>query len=160
MESIAIVVQRQSLWLQQWKQAHVQQPWTQKQTKKAAYLSKASGRQGSPTRYFCLCCQPLNEDWEKVDPGSAPSGHSGALQVHSMHLSKPRLVLLYHKVFSHCIRPWLSISATVSHPETFQLDNESVSETCKIMQFLQLLQGAGFSSYIYIPHETHAPMII
>ena len=26
-----------------------------------------------------LHCQPLNEVWEGVDPGSSPSGHSGAL---------------------------------------------------------------------------------
>jgi len=48
--------------------------------KKAAYLWKASGRQGYPTRYPHLHCQPLNEVWEGVDPGSTPSEHSGTLR--------------------------------------------------------------------------------
>ena len=30
-------------------------------------------------RYPNLPCQPLQEVWEEVDPGSTPSGHSGAL---------------------------------------------------------------------------------
>ena len=51
----------------------MQQPWAQKQRKEAAYLQKASGRQGSPVRYPHLHCQPLNEGWEGVDPGSSPS---------------------------------------------------------------------------------------
>ena len=50
-----------------------------KTTKKASYLQKASGRQGSPERCPHLHCQPLNEDWEGVDPGSTPPGHSAAL---------------------------------------------------------------------------------
>ena len=28
---------------------------------------------------LCLYCQLINEVWEGVDPGSTPSGHSGAL---------------------------------------------------------------------------------
>ena len=39
----------------------------------------ALGRQGSPARYPYLHCQPLNEVWEGVDPGSTPSAHSGTL---------------------------------------------------------------------------------
>ena len=46
---------------------------------------KASHRQGSPTRCFCLHFQPLNEIWEGVYPGSTPSGNSGAL--HAPELS-------------------------------------------------------------------------
>ena len=34
--------------------------------------------QQSPSRHLCLHCQPLNEVWEGVDPGSTPSSHSGA----------------------------------------------------------------------------------
>jgi len=56
----------------------VQQPWAQKQSKDA-YLQKASDTQGSPARHPYLHCQPLNEVWEGIDPGSTPSGHSGAL---------------------------------------------------------------------------------
>ena len=33
----------------------------------------------SNKRSLCLHCQPLNEVWEGVDPGSIPSGHSAAL---------------------------------------------------------------------------------
>ena len=57
----------------------MQQPWTQKWRKRAAYLRKASGWQGSPARYPCLHCQPLNEVWEGVDPGPTSSSHSGAV---------------------------------------------------------------------------------
>jgi len=45
--------------------------------KKASPLQKASGIQGSPVRHPCFHCHPLNEVWERVDPGSSPSGHSG-----------------------------------------------------------------------------------
>jgi len=34
---------------------------TEIKEKKAAYLQKASGKQGSPARYLYLYCQPLNE---------------------------------------------------------------------------------------------------
>ena len=57
----------------------MQQQWTQKQKKEAAYPWKASGMEGAPSRYPHLHCQPLNEIWEGVDPGSTPSGHSGKL---------------------------------------------------------------------------------
>ena len=53
--------------------------WMQKQRKKAAYLWKVSGRQGSPARYPHLHCQPLNEVWGGVHPGFTPFGHSGTL---------------------------------------------------------------------------------
>jgi len=33
--------------------------------------------QRSPARNPPFHCQPLNEVWERVDPGSTPSGHSG-----------------------------------------------------------------------------------
>lgn len=47
--------------------------------KKTAYLMKASSNQESPAKYLCLHCQPLNEAWEGVHPGSTPSGHATAL---------------------------------------------------------------------------------
>jgi len=53
--------------------------WTQKQRKKTACPWKASARPGPPARYPHLPCQPLNEAWEDVDPGSTLSGYSGAL---------------------------------------------------------------------------------
>ena len=34
---------------------------------------------GSPAKHPHLHWQPLNEVWERVDPTSSPSGHSGAL---------------------------------------------------------------------------------
>ena len=40
--------------------------------KKASPLQKASGIQGSPVRHPCFRCHPLNEVWERVDPGSTP----------------------------------------------------------------------------------------
>ena len=39
----------------------------------------ASHKQGSPAKYLCLPCQPLNEVWEGVDPDSTSTSHSGAL---------------------------------------------------------------------------------
>jgi len=33
--------------------------------------------QQSPSRHLCLHCQPLNEVWEGVDPGSTSSGQPG-----------------------------------------------------------------------------------
>ena len=47
--------------------------------KKSAYPWKASDTQGSPVRSLCFHCQPLNEVWEGVRPGSAPSSHAGTL---------------------------------------------------------------------------------
>ena len=38
-------------------------------------------REGSPARYPCLHCQHLDKVLEGVDPGSTPSGNSGALHV-------------------------------------------------------------------------------
>ena len=35
--------------------------------------------EGFPVRNPCLPCQPLNEVWEGVDPGSTPSARSGIL---------------------------------------------------------------------------------
>jgi len=85
---------------------------TQKQRKKAAYPYQASGRQGAPTRYPHLRCQPLNKVWEGMDPGSAPSNHS-----HCMHLSPPGLALSSHQVLNHCFKLWLSISTTADKTE-------------------------------------------
>jgi len=74
-----ITAEQQSPRLQQ--VANMQQPHTntQKQRKEIAYLQKTSGRQGSPAKNPYLHCQPLNEVWEGVDPGSTPSAHSGTL---------------------------------------------------------------------------------
>jgi len=36
---------------------------------------------GSPAKYPCFHCQPLNEVWEGVNPGFTPSSHSAALHV-------------------------------------------------------------------------------
>ena len=47
--------------------------------KKSAYPWKASGTRKAPARYPCLLCQPLNEVWEGVEPGSTPSSHWDAL---------------------------------------------------------------------------------
>ena len=87
----------------------MQQLWMQKQRKKGACLQKVSGRQGSPMIYPQLHCQPLNEIWEEVDPGSIPSNHSGTL--HAAEL--PWVGPAFHQVLSHCFRPRLSISATL-----------------------------------------------
>ena len=47
--------------------------------KEATYLQKTLDTQRSPARHPCFHCQPLNEVWEGVDPGSTPSSHSGTL---------------------------------------------------------------------------------
>ena len=45
----------------------------QKWRKRAAYIWKATGMQESPARCPFFHCQPLNEGWKGVDPGSTPS---------------------------------------------------------------------------------------
>jgi len=57
----------------------MQQPWAQKQRKKAAYPQKTSGMQRSLATDPCLHYQPLNEVWKGMDPGSTPSRPSEAL---------------------------------------------------------------------------------
>jgi len=47
--------------------------------KEPAHPWKASDTQGPPVRGPQLHCQPFNEVWEGVDPGSSPSSHSGTL---------------------------------------------------------------------------------
>ena len=56
---------------------------------------------------FTSPCQPLNEVWEEVDPGSTPFSHSGALRcivLHCIHLGSPGLALPSHQVLNHCFR--------------------------------------------------------
>lgn len=58
----------------------MQQPQTEKQRKKNCFLLESLRYAGiSSKRCPHLYCQPLNEVWEGVDPGSNPSGHSAAL---------------------------------------------------------------------------------
>ena len=80
-ESTAMTAEKQDPRLQQVRLPQIQQVWAEKQRQEIAYLQKTSCVQGSPTRYPCLHCQPLNEVWEGVGPGSSPSGHSGALHI-------------------------------------------------------------------------------
>jgi len=61
----------------------------QMQRKKAAYLWKTAGRQGSPERYPHHHCQPSNEIWERVDPGFTPFSHSGTLHTHEITWAAP-----------------------------------------------------------------------
>ena len=76
----------------------MQQPQTQKWRKRAAHHQKASGSQGSPAKDTSASpCQSLNEVWEGVDPGSTPSGHSGALHAPGL----PWLTLPSHQVLTH-----------------------------------------------------------
>ena len=72
--------------------------------KTAAYLQKASGRQGSPVKYPYPHCQPLNEVWEGMDPGSTPSIHSGTLLASELPWVGPA----FHQVLNHCFKSWLS----------------------------------------------------
>jgi len=57
----------------------------------------------------CLChhCQPLSEVWERVDPGSTPSSHSGTLLAPELSCVGPT----FYQVLNHCFKLWLSISA-------------------------------------------------
>jgi len=57
-----------------------------------------------------LHCQPLNEVWAEVDPGSTLP----VTQAHCTHLSSPGLALPSHQVLNHWFRLWLSISSTLS----------------------------------------------
>lgn len=66
----------------------MQQLWTQekKKRKETAYAWKAPDTQGTLARYPHLHSQLLHEVWEGMDPGTTPSGHSGAL--HAAELPK------------------------------------------------------------------------
>ena len=66
-----------------------------------AYLWKASAMQGSPERSPHLHCQPLNEVWAGVDPGSSPSGHSDTLHTPELPWVGPA----FHQVLNHCFKP-------------------------------------------------------
>ena len=87
----------------------MQQLRAQKQRKKAAYLQKDSGTQGSPSKQLCFHCQPLNEVWQGILALSLPS-----LRYTACTWAPLGLVLPSHQVLNHCFRPWLSISATAS----------------------------------------------
>lgn len=45
-------------------------------------------------RYPCLHCEHLNEVWEGVDPGSAPSSHAAALLAPKLPWIGPSFLLL------------------------------------------------------------------
>ena len=75
----------------------MQQPGAQEQRKEASYLQKASDKRGSSERSLHLHCQPLNEVWEGVDPGSSPS----ITQLHCMQVSSSGLALPFHQVLNH-----------------------------------------------------------
>jgi len=62
----------------------MQQLRAQKQRKKAAYLQKDSGTQGSPSKQLCFHCQPLNEVWQGILAPPLP-----VTQVHCMQLTSP-----------------------------------------------------------------------
>jgi len=74
---------------QSWAAAIEDEPKCRNKGKNAAYLWKASVKQGSPARSPCLPCQRFREDWEGVDPGFTLP----VTQVHCMHLSSPGLAL-------------------------------------------------------------------
>ena len=59
-------------------------------------------------------------------------------QVHCMHLSLPGLPLPSHQVLNECLKPWLSISATVSY--IFQLFHQFVLEELKATKPVFLLK--------------------
>lgn len=61
-----------------------------------------------------LQCQPLNEIWEEVDPGSTHSGHSGGLHVSELPWVGPAFL----QVLSHSFKPWLSIFTTPTPSST------------------------------------------
>ena len=97
----------QQLQIKKWRRKTNKKNHHQQQT---AYLWKALGRQGSPARYACLHCQPLNEVWDEVDPGSTPSSHSGALHVPELPWISPAFppgaqslvqAMTWHFLYSH-----------------------------------------------------------
>jgi len=65
-----------------------------------SYLQKASGRHESPAITPQQGCQPLNEVWEGVDPGSSPSHHSDALHAPVLSWAGPA----FHQVLNHCFK--------------------------------------------------------
>jgi len=96
----------------------VQQLQTQKQRKKNCLPLEDLRQEGISSKTSSPPpCQPLNEGWEGVDPGSTPSSLS-CIALHWMHLSSPGLALPSHQVLNHCFRPWFSISTIFSHLET------------------------------------------
>ena len=107
MGSTTVIVVQQSLWLQQ---IRTSPNTVDKETNGKSCLPTEGLKYTGISSKRCshLHCQPLNEGWEGVDPGSTPS----ITQVHCMHLSFPGLALPSHQVLHYYFRPWLSISAT------------------------------------------------
>ena len=79
--------------------------------KQATYLQNTSAMQESPEKSPCLHCQPLNEVWEGVDPGSTPSGHSAALHTPELPWVGPA----FSTGVPSLLQAMTCISATVSY---------------------------------------------
>ena len=80
MESTAVTAEQQGPKLRQVRtcpNATTQEP--RNKGRKLLTFRKVTYTQESPAKCTCLPCQPLNEVWEGVDPGSTPSSHSGTL---------------------------------------------------------------------------------
>ena len=105
--NVMIITGWQSLWLQQMRMSPNAAATDTKMKEKSCLPLEGLTQAGiSSKRCPHLHCQPLNEGWEGVDPGSIPS----ITQLHCMHLSSSGLALPFHQVLHHCFRPSLSIS--------------------------------------------------
>jgi len=104
MESPAITAEQQGPRLQQVRiSSNAKTIGTEIKEKKLLTFRRPQGHRGAPAISPCLEGQPLNEGWEGVDPGSSPSGQSGA--VNCMQLSSPGLALASQQVLHHCFKP-------------------------------------------------------
>ena len=112
---------------------------------------------GSPEQLW-FHCQPLNEVWEEVDPGSNPSGHSGSL--HCTHLSSPVLALPSCQMFNHYFKPWLSIFTTIIYSDP---TGQHLSWHRKFIMYAVLLESTSVSHItcsisIQLFHQTYAKL--
>jgi len=98
-----IIAGWQSLWLQQTRTSP-NAAATDREMKEKSCLPLEGLRKAGISSKRCphLLCQPLNEVWEGVDPGSTPP----VTQVYCIvNLSSPGLALPSHQALNHCFRP-------------------------------------------------------
>jgi len=96
-----IIAGWQSLWLQQTRTSPNAAATDTEMKEKSCLPLEGLRKAGiSSKRYPHLLCQPLNEVWEGVDPGSTSSGHRGALLAPDLPWAGPA----FSPGVSHCFK--------------------------------------------------------
>jgi len=101
MESTAIIVRWQSLWLQQRRTSpDIAARDVETKEKNLLTFRRLQAGRDLQMRYPYLHCQHLNKVWEGMDPDFTPSGHSGTLDAPEL----PQVGPAYHQVLKHCLK--------------------------------------------------------